>query len=283
VASNQIDSACMLSLHQEGLTATLTIANPVRRNAMTRQMWRDLQRIPAQLDAQSRCLVIRGEGDHFCAGGDISEYPSFRFDEAQLAHFHEKEVAPALEGLLALDIPIVAQIQGNCIGGGLGMACCADVRIAGQSAVFGAPIAKLGMPMAPRELAVVLQSAGQTTVREMLLEARLLDAAEMKSRGWLQRVVTDEELAQEVAQTTQRIAQLSPQAAKLNKQLLRQFYQEKWPMVGIFPQEFATNTIVNQSLKNPPESSKPSVYGYAQSAEHAEGISAFLEKRTPKF
>jgi enoyl-CoA hydratase/carnithine racemase len=285
VALSRIDKLLfMLNLQQDSSVTTLTLANPQRRNAMTRQMWRDLQRLCTQLSAQppaqTRCLVIRGEGDHFCAGGDISEYPSFRFDEKKLAHFHEQEVAPALEALLALDIPIVAMLAGNCIGGGLEIACCADIRIAGQGAVFGAPIAKLGMPMAPRELAIVARSAGQATTREMLLEARLLDAPEMKARGWLQRVVSDELLAQEVAQTAQRIAQLSPQAARLNKQVLRQFSNEKWPLAGINIEEFAIDNIANRVSQNPFDAP---IYGYAQSAEHVEGITAFLEKRTPQF
>ncbi len=238
---------------------------------MTRAMW---QAIPAMLDAlpfDTRCLIMRGEGDHFCAGGDISEYPSFRFEQESLRAFHEEDVAPALEALLALDVPIVAMIAGYCMGGGLELAACADIRIAGQGATFGAPIAKLGMPMAQRELAIVLRAAGEATVREMLLEAKVLTAQEMKARGFLQRVMPDADLQKEALEATQRIAALSPQASRLNKQYLRGFLDENSSHAFMESAQAAIRSIVTDP------------YSYAASAEHVEGISAFLEKRTAKF
>jgi enoyl-CoA hydratase len=261
----------MLKLEVSGQIATLVISHAARRNAMTRAMWQQLPGVLQQLPTDTRCLIIRGEGDHFCAGGDISEYPSFRFEPSSLRAFHEDDVAPALEALLALDIPIVAMIAGHCMGGGLEIAACADIRIAGQGASFGAPIAKLGMPMAQRELVIVLRAAGEATVREMLLEAKVLSATEMKARGFIQRVVPDGALQQEAHDTAQRIAALSPQAARLNKQFLRQFLEQNSPVAGINTARAAIKSIVNDP------------YAYAASAEHKEGITAFLDKRPPNF
>ncbi len=261
----------MLKLDISGQIATLVISHAARRNAMTRVMWQALPSVLAALSFDTRCLIIRGEGEHFCAGGDISQYPSFRFEPSSLRAFHEGDVAPALEALLALDIPIVAMIAGHCMGGGLEIASCADIRIAGQSANFGAPIAKLGMPMAQRELAIVLHAAGEASVREMLLEAKILSAQEMKARGFLQRIVADEQLLQEGRETAQRIAALSPQAARLNKQFLRQFSKKNRHVAGIKYAQSATDLIASDS------------YAYAASAEHTEGISAFLAKRTAQF
>ncbi len=265
----------MLYLYVSGQIATLTINNPARRNAMTREMWRQLQGVGESLSSDVRCLVIRGEGDHFCSGGDISEYPSFRFDATSLAHFHEEEVAPALDALLGLDIPVIAKIAGHCMGGGLEIACCADIRIAHESATFGAPIAKLGMPMAQREMAIVLRTAGEASVREMLLEARVLDAAEMKARGFLQRLVGDGEFEYEVQQTAERIASLSPMAAKLNKAMLRQILE---PNQWIESADAALSA--QHSIANDPALA---AYAYASHVEHVEGVNAFLEKRSPKF
>jgi enoyl-CoA hydratase len=261
----------MLKLEVSGQIATLVISHAARRNAMTRAMWRALPGVLSNLAADTRCLVIRGEGDHFCAGGDISEYPSFRFEPSSLRAFHEDDVASALEALLGLDIPIVAMIAGHCMGGGLEIAACADIRIAGQGATFGTPIAKLGMPMAQRELAIVLRAAGEATVREMLLEAKVLDASEMKVRGFIQRIVPDANLQEEALATAQRIAKLSPEAAKLNKLFLRQFIDQKSPVTGMNTAGSAIKNIVNDP------------YAYAASAEHVEGITAFLEKRSPNF
>jgi enoyl-CoA hydratase len=262
----------MLNIEVEGHVATLVISHAARRNAMTRAMWQALPGVLAKLPANTtRCLIIRGEGNNFCAGGDISEYPSFRFEESSLRAFHEDDVAPALEALLALDIPIVAMIAGHCMGGGVEMAACADIRIAGQGATFGAPIAKLGMPMAQRELAIVLRAAGEATVREMLLEARVFSAQEMKERGFVQRLVPDAQLQQEAHDTAARIAALSPQAARLNKQFLRQFFNQNSPLTAVNCASNAIDLIVNDP------------YAYAASAEHVEGISAFLAKRPAQF
>ena len=251
--------------------AWLTIAHPARRNAMTRAMWRAMPGTLAAIPKQTRCLIVRGEGEHFCAGGDISEYPSFRFEANSLRAFHEEEVAPALDALLALDIPIVAMIAGHCMGGGLEIAACADLRIAGHGASFGAPIAKLGMPMAQRELAIVLRAAGEATVREMLLEAKVLGAQEMKERGFVQRCLPDEQVEREARDTALRIAALSAQAARLNKQVLRRFFEQKDPLSHTESAQDAIQIVANDD------------YGYAPTAEHIEGIRAFLEKRTAQF
>jgi enoyl-CoA hydratase len=288
----------LIDLQVDGAVATITLRNPARRNAMTRAMWRELRAVAVSIHRSEhrsvefdssennscsrdiplgysfpRCVIIQGEAGHFCAGGDISEYPDFRFNEASLRAFHEDEVAPALHALLALDMPLIAQIEGNCMGGGLEIAACCDIRLAGQSASFGAPIAKLGMPMAPQELTIVLRAAGEATVREMLLEARSFSAQQMQERGFVQRVLADDEVAAEAQATAQRICTLSPQAARLNKQALRQFCMPntpagQWNIAGA-----ATNSVVNQG--NP--------YAYANSAEHKEGITAFLEKRSAQF
>jgi enoyl-CoA hydratase len=251
--------------------ATLTIAHPSRRNAMTRAMWQALPGVLKSLSSETRCLLIHGEGDHFCAGGDISEYPSFRFVAESLRAFHEDDVAPALEALLALDIPVVAMIAGHCMGGGLEIASCADIRIAGEGASFGAPIAKLGMPMAQRELAIVLRAAGEATVREMLLEARVLDAISMKQRGFIQRIVPDAQLRQEAQETAHRLTMLSPQAARFNKQFFREYLEKNSQIAGIESMQSAIKSVVQDP------------YAYATSDEHREGISAFLAKRPPQF
>ena len=129
--------------------------NPDRLNARSRAMWRELKSVFEQInaDASARCVLVEGAGTAFCAGGDISEYPAFRFDEAALRDFHETEVWGALAAMLACDVPLVAGIAGACMGAGVEIASCCDLRIAGTSARFGAPIAKLGFPMAPRDWA----------------------------------------------------------------------------------------------------------------------------------
>jgi enoyl-CoA hydratase/carnithine racemase len=248
----------------DGAVATVTLNHPARFNAMSRTMWRQLRSVFEQLQADTslRCVVLQGEGAHFCAGGDISEYPDFRFDEAALRDFHEHDVWGGLSAVLACDLPVLAQISGNCMGAGVEIASCCDIRLAAASARFGAPIARLGFPMAPREAQLVAGAVGVMTAREMLLGAAVLEAREMRQRGFLNAVLPDEALAAEVASRAQTFSALGPQAARLNKQTLR-------ALSGSSPQ------LPPGLLEN--------AYRYADSAEHREGIAAFMDKRTPRF
>ncbi|MEO6294062.1 MAG: enoyl-CoA hydratase/isomerase family protein [Burkholderiaceae bacterium] len=263
-------------MQQEGRLAVVTLSNPAKLNAMSRHMWQQLRAVFERIQGNKDvgCVLISGApcGDlkAFSAGGDISEYPSFRFDEASLRDFHEIDVWGGLQAMLACDVPIVAQIDGACMGAGLEMASCCDVRIAGASAKFGAPIAKLGFPMAPKEAEIVIRAVGELTAREMLLEAAVLDAATMLQRGFLNRVVEDADVANAAMQSVNRILALAPQAARLNKQT---FMGLNKPLAGVFVTDTAINSIVNISVDNP--------YAYADSSEHQEGISAFIAKRKP--
>lgn len=248
---------------RQGALAWVILSHPGRFNAMSRGMWRELRRVftAFQADAGLRCVVLRGADGHFCAGGDISEYPAFRHSEAGLRDFHENDVWGGLQAVLDCDVPVVAQIEGNCMGAGVEIACCCDIRIAGESARFGAPIGRLGFPMAPREAALVLREAGAPSTREMLLEGAVLGAPQMLARGFLQRVVADP--AAEAEATAQRVLALAPQAARMNKQALRTLQSA--------PAEAALQALL------------PRAYDYADSAEHREGIAAFLAKRPATF
>jgi enoyl-CoA hydratase/carnithine racemase len=248
-----------------GSQATVTLSHPAKFNAMSRAMWRELQAAFELIQQRSdlRCVLVRGDSGHFCAGGDISEYADFRFEEASLRDFHENEVWGGLQAMLDCDVPIVAQIDGNCMGAGLEIASCCDIRIASDSARFGAPIAKLGFPMAPREAALVMHAVGELTAREMLLTAAVLDAAEMKRRGFLNQLVPANALSAAALACVDRIKPLAPHAARLNKQSFRALAQQ--------PRAQEAIDLV------------ATAYSYAASAEHREGVAAFIEKRSPQF
>ncbi|WP_119155523.1 enoyl-CoA hydratase/isomerase family protein [Caldimonas tepidiphila] len=243
--------------------AVLTLSNPARLNAITIAMWRQLRELAAQLhaDARLRCVIVRGEDGHFAAGGDIAEMQGFRFEPARLREFHEEIVAPALHALLGCEVPLVAQIDGHCIGGGLEVAACCDLRVCAADSRFGAPIARLGFPMAPGELEIVLGVLGAATAAEMLLEARLLDAATALQRGLVHRVVPAGEVAAEAQASAARIAAGAPHAARLNKRTLQLLRRPGGPT----PAERAA------------------LFDYAPCADHREGVNAFLQKRAPRF
>jgi enoyl-CoA hydratase/carnithine racemase len=162
--------------------------------------------------------------------------------------------------VLNCPLPVIAQIEGACVGGGLEIAACCDIRIAGSSSRFGIPIAKLGFPLAPLEAQMVSHVLPLPLLRELLLEARLMDAAEALAHGVVNRVMPDEEVSQEATLSAQRMARLSPQAARLNKTTLRQLAE-----------------------RGPTPEQRRAHYAYADSAEHREGLAAFLEKRPARF
>ena len=251
-----------IHLNVEDAIARVTLSNPSKFNAMSRAMWRELRRVFTELQqsADVRVVVVTGEGGHFCAGGDIAEYTDFRFHPEDLRDFHENDVWGGLSALLACDLPVIAQIEGNCMGAGVEITSCCDIRLAGQGARFGAPIAKLGFPMAPREAELVAREVGLATARQMLLEAAVLDAPTLLARGFLHTVLPDAEVPAEALQRALRIARLAPQAARLNKRALRALAGGQ-----------GAETLV------------PTAYDYADSDEHREGIAAFLAKRPPKF
>lgn len=246
-----------------GAVARVTLSHPGKQNAISVAMWQALgdlfRRWQALAPAQApRVVIISGEGEHFAAGADIAEFPRFRFAPESLQHYHEAVIAPALQALLDCDIPVLAQISGTCVGGGLEIAACCDLRIAAHDARLGVPIARLGFPIAPAELLAVSRVADAATLREMLLEARIYSASEALAKGLLHRVVDDVAVA--ASESAARIAALAPQALRANKQALR---------------DLALGRLA-QAPREP-------YFAYAGDAEHHEGISAFLAGRAPHF
>ena len=252
----------------------VTLRHEGRLNAMSRAMWQQLRTVfeGVQRSTEVRCVLIQGADAAFCAGGDISEYPAFRFEAALLRDFHENDVWGGLQAMLDCDVPIVAQIAGACMGAGVEIASCCDLRLAGISARFGAPIAKLGFPMAPREAQLVAGAVGDVTARQMLHEASTFSAAEMQARGFLSRVVADDLLVVNALASAMRIAALAPAAARMNKQTFRAL---KVPV--------AQSGRALAAINNEGAALAADPYAYANSAEHREGITAFLAKRAPIF
>lgn len=245
--------------------ARVLLDNPGKLNAIDIAMWRELKRGFDALQAlpaaeAPRAVIVAGAGGQFASGGDIVEFATFRFDEARLYDFHEQVVAPALHAMLACDVPLFAQIDGACIGGGFEIAACCDIRVCGAASRFGAPIAKLGFPMAPGELELLARVAGPAVLREMLLEARLFDAARALQLGLVHAVVPDSEVGAQTLQRARHAAALSPQAARINKRTLRQL-----------------------AAGGPTATERRAHFDYAASEEHREGVTAFIEKRPARF
>ena len=207
----------------DGMIARVILDRPDKLNALTKAMWRDLGDAITRLsaDRELRCIVIRGAGERaFSPGNDIGEFPSERANKRQ-AREYGAVMHAAAQALAGCPIPLVAQIHGICVGGGLEIAALCDLRICGTSSRFGAPIKNLGLVMAYAELAPLVRLVGAAAALEILLEGRIFDAAEAKDKGLVTRVVPDDRVAAEAASTAARIAEGAPLVARWHKRFVR--------------------------------------------------------------
>ena len=247
----------------DGEIATLTLNNPGKLNAIDLAMWQQLSTTMQGLssDDSIRCVVIRGAGDEaFAAGGDLEEFVTARATLEQALHYHG-EVAKALNAIADCPHPTVALIKGACIGGGLEIAGVCDLRIAGESSRFGAPINRLGFSMYPGEMEGLLRLAGPAVIKEILLEGRILNAGEAYEKGLLTRVVKDEQVADEAYATARRICAGAPLVAGWHKQWIRRLFDGR-PLS---------------------DAEKAASFAFLETADYREGLAAFLEKRKPVF
>ncbi|NJD34900.1 MAG: enoyl-CoA hydratase/isomerase family protein, partial [Betaproteobacteria bacterium] len=212
---------------RDGDIATVTLFNPDKLNALNALMWGRLRETMAALAADDylRCVILRGEGAAFAAGGDLEEFRTARANVDLALAYHEA-VGAALAAIESCPHPTVAAILGACVGGGLEIACACDLRIAGEGARFGAPIMKLGFSMYPGELAGFLKLAGPAVAKEILLEGRLLNAAEAHAKGLLTRVVADDAVVAEAQATAARIAAGAPLVARWHKQWIARLLED---------------------------------------------------------
>ena len=210
-------------VQRDGAVVTVVLNRPHKLNAMTKPMWGRLGEVLRELEADDslRCVVLRGAGEKaFSPGNDISEFETERSNPEQ-AKDYGRLMHGTLTALRDMRHPTVAQIHGICVGGGMEIAGLCDLRICGESSRFGAPIAKLGLVMAYPEIQALRDLVGKQTALEILLEARVFDGAEAKRKGVVTRVVPDDQVAQEVAETAARIAAGAPLVARWHKAFLK--------------------------------------------------------------
>lgn len=213
----------MILTQRTDAIATVTLNRPEKLNALTRTMWQDLGATIETLSADEsvRCIVVRGAGEKaFSPGNDIGEFATERSNKQQ-ARVYGHVMHTTARALENCRHPLVAQIHGICVGGGLEIAALCDVRICGTSSRFGAPIKNLGLVMAYPEMVPLMRLTGPAVALEILLEGRIFDAAEAKENGLVTRVVADAEVAREAQESAQRIAEGAPLVARWHKKFAR--------------------------------------------------------------
>jgi len=238
--------------------------HPERRNAISVEMWRQIPGAVADLAADDavRVVVLRGAGDAaFVAGADISEFGEHRTGAA--ARSYDVDGAHAFAALAGLAKPLVAMIRGYCVGGGVAIALCADLRYAGDDAIFAIPAARLGVGYPMGGIEKLRELVGPSRAKEVFFTARRYAADEALAMGLVNAVVPRGELADHVRDMAGRIAENAPLTIASAKRIVDD--------LGRSPEQ------------RDPEAANASIQACFESDDYQEGIRAFLEKRKPRF
>jgi enoyl-CoA hydratase/carnithine racemase len=226
-------------------------------------MWRGIADTFTALDgdADLRCIILRGAGEKaFAAGADIAEFATERFDRDS-ARTYGAVMAAALEAIQQCRHPVVAMVHGACVGGGLELACCCDMRICGENSRFGVPVKNLGLVVALNEMQAVAAVVGRANALEIVLEGRVFDAATAQGMGLVNRIVADDQVTTEAEATARRIAQGAPLVARWHKQFARRLTDPR-PL---------TEADIEES------------YACFDTEDFQTGYKAFLNKDKPEF
>ena len=250
---------------KEGGIGWMIFNSPARRNAVSYEMW---QAIPEILDDFTRdeavrVVVMRGEGGKaFVSGADISEFEEKRGTAEAVAVYNEAGAA-AHRAMLSLEKPLVAMIEGFCIGGGVAVAIDADIRIASEDAQFAIPAARLGLGYGYDGVKTLMDLVGPSYVKEIFFTARRFSAAEALQMGLVNRVVPVDRLETTVRDYAETIAANAPLTIR------------------------AVKATVREAVKNPEERDLAKIDRMVQdcfaSRDYVEGRTAFMEKRKPAF
>lgn len=253
-----------LRLEIDGPMAWIVADNPARMNALTAAMWRDLPRRlrEAEGDPEVRVIIFRGTGTRaFSAGADISEFEKQRAGDSAIEYDALNHAAfAAITGAMK---PTIAMIHGFCLGGGLAIAACCDLRLADENSQFAIPAAKLGIGYNPRWVRPLLTLVSGPCVKELLFTGRRFNALEAHGIGLVNRVTATAGLESETRALAGEIAANAPLTIR------------------------AAKLTVDELLRHPekPDTARldAAVKACFESTDYAEGRRAFLEKRKPAF
>jgi len=230
---------------------------------MSLDMWRGAATVleTFECDRAVRVIVLTGAGGKaFVSGADISKFEDERATLEAVAEYNAA-VDRFSTTLLSGTKPTIAMIRGFCLGGGVAIAVCCDLRIANDTARFAVPAAKLGLGYGYENVRRIVDLVGPQFATEMLLTARQFDAAEVVRAGLINRVVPDADIDRTVRELAETIAGNAPLTIQAVKRIMRELRSER-------PDVDACDALVKKCF---------------ESADYREGRQAFMEKRKPEF
>ncbi len=250
----------------EAGVATVTLRRPQVKNALGSEEWRQLDAhfATAEADATVRVLVVAGEGGSFSAGGDLKTMPerlALSVDERRAQLLSD---GAAIRRLRAFEKPVVAKIDGACVGAGLSLALACDVRLASNRARLGATFVKVGLTGDFGLLYALPRIVGQSRAFDLLLSGDILTAADALAIGLVSRVFADDRFEEEVARYVRNLADGALVALALTKEGIRRSVGEN-DFEAMLKWEAEAQAALSQT------------------ADAKEGVTAFLSRRKPIF
>ncbi|MBI5865923.1 MAG: enoyl-CoA hydratase/isomerase family protein [Planctomycetes bacterium] len=249
---------------------TITLNRPESLNAFNEQMSIELAAVlkTAAREDSVRCVVLTGAGKGFCSGQDLAEIKDRYTDptisqDIDFATLLRQKYNPLVTRLRTLEKPIVAAINGVAAGAGAAFAFACDLRICARSAAFAMAFTSIGLVPDSAACLTLMQHVGYARAAEMLLLGEKIPAEQALAWGLVNRVVDDAELPAKTAELAAKLARMPTRALGLTKRLLNS----------------AWNTTLEQQL----ESEAFLQFTAGNTADHREGVRAFLEKRKPNF
>jgi enoyl-CoA hydratase len=256
-----------IRIERDGPIGWLIVDHPERRNALNAAMWQRIPELTSELeaDAKLRVVIVRGAGDEaFVAGADISEFATLRAGaEAQR---YDADNVRAFRALAGLQKPVIALIHGFCIGGGVALSICADLRYAAEDAVFAVPAARLGLGYPLSGAQTLVGVLGQAHAKELFFTGRKFNASEALRLGLVNEVLPKAELDAHVRALALSIAENAPLT-------LTAFKLAAATMNGPTVESDAASV----------QRASAAMQACFASADYREGVQAFLDKRTPHF
>jgi enoyl-CoA hydratase len=251
-----------LLIEESGNVAVLTLNRPEARNALTYSLYGALE--DAVRTTTARCLVITGADPAFCSGDDVKQILSKTGDaSARPAGPLQPKLTPLCDALLHTDIPVIAAVNGAAVGFGMEIALMADIRVASERAKLGELFVKRGINSDVPGLGRLAQIVGRETAAELLFTGRVISGAEAKELRLVSRVVPHEELLPTAMALAHEIADNPPLAVQRLKAGLRRALDPDWHDLG----QWVTASLIE----------------LFQTADHREGVNAFMEKREPRY
>ena len=243
----------------------ITLDRPQTRNALTFEMYAELERlVRAAVPSGVRCLVVTGTDPAFCSGDDVRRVMGAGAEGAAPATGRSApRLTPAADALLSTDVPVIAAVNGAAVGWGMELAMMADLRVASDRAKFGELFVLRGLVSDVAGLGRLAQLVGRERAAELLFTGDVIDAETARSIGLVGRVVDHDDLLPTARALAARIAANPPLAVQRLKAWLRRALDPDWRELGSW---------VSESLGE-----------LFTTADHREGVRAFLERRPPVF